>query len=331
MTSKIHDIANEAQVSTATVSRVLNGTKPVSDALSARVMAVVERLHFEPNLAAQSLRTRRSLVIGVIIPNISNPFFTIVAQAVQEVAEQAGYIVTICSSHENLATENKYLQLMHNRRVDGVIIGVVDRNMTQLTALLQSSVPIVLVDRRLEGAAIDSVTVDNQRGAYIAVEHLIQRGYQRIAMLGGSASISTAVDRLAGYRQALHDNDLSVDETLVVAGSYTKESGVELGKRLLSLPDPPTAVLVASNQMALGFFGVVKEYGLHIPHTVAIIGFVDGVWTSLVTPPITVIDVPDYDLGKSAAEMLLKRIRGEETGEPKHVVLRTKLVIRGST
>lgn len=330
MRSKIHDIAKEAQVSIATVSRVLNGTQPVSDALSARVLMAAERLHYQPNPGAQSLRTRRSLVIGVIIPNISNPSFTDMVQAVQEVADQAGYIVTICSSHEDLAMEQSYLRLLHNRRVDGAIMTVVDRHMTQLTALLQNNVPVVLMDRLLEEVAIDSVTVDVQRGAYFAVEHLIQRGYQRIAMLGGPASASTAVDRLAGYRQALHDNGLSVDEALVLAGNYTQESGVELGKRLLDLPDPPTAVLVANNQMTLGFFRVVKEYGLRIPHNVAIVGFDDSEWSSLVTPPITVIDMPTYDLGKVAAEMLLKRIRGEETGEPKHVVLRCKLVIRGS-
>ena len=210
-------------------------------------------------------------------------------------------------------------------------MAVVDHHMTQLMELLQSNVTVVLVDRRLEGVAIDSVTIDNQRGAYFAVEHLIQRGYQRIAMLGGPASVSTAVDRLAGYRQALRDNGLSVDETLVLEGDYTQESGVELGKRLLGLPDPPTAVLVANNEMTLGFFRVVKEYGLRIPHNVAIVGFDNSEWSSLVTPPITVIEQPTHDVGKAAAEILLKRIRGEETGEPKHVVLRARLVIRGST
>lgn len=327
---KLKDIADDAQVSIATVSRVLNGSQPVSEELQARVLASVKKLGYQPNLVARSLRTRRSFVLGVVLPTIANPFFTDIVRAVEDVAHQAGYAVTIHSSDQDLAREQRCLQVLCNRMVDGVLIAVVDRQASDLSPLIKRDVPVVLIDRCLDGVSLDSVTVDTRRGAYTAVEHLIQRGYRRIGMLGGPQSVSTANDKLEGYCQALREHGLAVDDELILLGDYTEASGRELARRFLDMPQPPDAVLVANNVMTLGFFAVVREYGLRVPQEIAFIGFDDRQWASLVVPPVTMIDQPIYELGRIATEMLLERMAGDEVGGVRQRVLRTRLIVRGS-
>lgn len=330
MPLKIKDIAADAGVSIATVSRVLNGSQTVAAALRARVMASVQRMGYHPNMVARSLRTRKSFVLGVIIPTIANPFFTDIVQGIEHAASSAGYITTILSSDQDLAKEHRNLQVLHDRRVDGVLIAVADRQASDLSQLTNAGVPVVLVDRRLDGAQLDSVTVDTRRGAYSAVEFLVQRGYKRIGLLGGPSTVSTAADKLDGYRAALEDNGIVLDQTLVLLGDYTEASGRDLGRRLLSMAHPPEAVLVANNVMTLGFFTVVREYGLRVPHELAFIGFDDRPWSSLVMPPITMVDQPTYDLGRLATETLLERIIGDGADGWKNQLLRTKLIVRSS-
>ena len=330
MSLKIKDIADDAQVSIATVSRVLNGSPTVHEELRARVLASVEKLGYQPNMVARSLRIRKTMVLGVIIPTIVNPFFTDIVRGVEDVASRAGYVVTVHSSDNDLAKERRYLNVLRNRKVDGVLIAVAHQQESNLGPLVESGVPVVLVDRCLDGAPLDSVTVDTRQGAYLAVELLIQRGYKRIGFLGGPPSVSTANDKLAGYRAALQDYGLPADEGLILSGDYTEASGRELGRRLINLPGRPDAVLVANNLMTLGFFTVVREYGLRVPHEIAFIGFDDRQWAWLVTPPITMIEQPTYELGHIATQMLLERVTGEYAGEERHQILRTKLLIRGS-
>jgi DNA-binding LacI/PurR family transcriptional regulator len=249
---------------------------------------------------------------------------------VEDVAHQAGYAVTIHSSDQDLAREQRCLQVLCNRMVDGVLIAVADRQASNLSPLIKHDVPVVLIDRCLDGVSLDSVTVDTRRGAYTAVEHLIQRGYRRIGLLGGPQSVSTANDKLEGYCQALREHGLAVDDELILLGDYTEASGRELARRFLDMPQPPDAVLVANNVMTLGFFAVVREYGLRVPQEIAFIGFDDRQWASLVVPPVTMIDQPIYELGRIATEMLLERMAGDEVGGVRQRVLRTRLIVRGS-
>lgn len=330
MPVSMKDIARDSRVSVATVSRVLNGSATVREELRARVLASVEKLGYQPNMVARSLRMRRTMVLGVIIPNILNPFFTDIVRGVEDAALKAGYVVTVLSSDQSLVKERRYLQLLRNRMVDGVLIAVAHRWESDLSPLVERGLPVVLVDRSLEGCAFDRVTVDTWRGAYLATELLIQRGYRRIAFLGGPSSVSTATDKLAGYRAALEQYGMQADERLVMEGDYTEASGRDLGRRFLDMPDRPDAVLVANNLMTLGFYTIVREYGLRVPHEIAFVGFDDRPWAALAVPPITTIDQPTYDLGRTATEMLLARVSGEVAGEPRQVVLPCKLVIRGS-
>ncbi len=333
MALKIKDIAEDAGVSIATVSRVLNDSQPVSKELRERVMSSVQRLGYRPNVLARGLRLKRTFVIGVIVPNIRNAYFTDIVRAVEDVALEAGFVVTVVSSDQDLDKERRYVDVLRNRLVDGALVAVADRHRSDLSPLIDSQVPVVLIDRRLEACgACDSVTVDVRQGAYVAVQHLIQRGYERIGMISGPLSVSTAADKLAGYRQALADSGRPVDESLIYMGDYTEDSGSRLARAMLRAPVPPQAVLVANNMMTLGFVRVVKEYGLRVPHDIAFISFDDSAWASLVTPPVTLVDQPTYELGKAAMEILLDRIDGEPDGddEPRHIVLRPSLILRGS-
>jgi DNA-binding LacI/PurR family transcriptional regulator len=272
---------------------------------------------------------RKSFVLGVIIPSISNPFFTAVARAVEDTALEAGYAVTICSSDQDLAKERRYLGVLRNRMADGALITVANTEKSDLSPLLASGMPVVLVDRCLSGVTLDSVTIDTRRGAYMAVEHLLERGYRRIGLVGGPPPVSTATSKLEGFCQALRDRGLPVEQELLLAGAYTEESGYELGARLLGLRNPPDALVVANNQMTLGFFRLVKERGLRVPQEIAFVGFDDAPWASLVVPPVTVIDQPTYDLGRSATKMLLERLDGGRE-EVRHEVLPARLIVRGS-
>jgi LacI family transcriptional regulator len=329
MATQIRDIAADAQVSVATVSRVLNGSRTVNEALRVRVVESVARLGYQPNVFARSLRLHKSFVLGVIIPSITNPFFTAVARAVEDTALEAGYAVAICSSDQDMARERRYLDVLRNRMVDGALVTVADRQSSDLAPLLQSGMPVVLVDRCLTGVTLDSVTVDTRRGAYMAVEHLLGRGYRRIGLVGGPPHVSTAVSKLEGFRQALTDHGLPIEADLMVAGEYTDASGYEAGARLLGLRNPPEAVVVANNQMTLGFFRLVRERCLRVPQEMAFIGFDDAPWAALVVPPVTVIDQPTYDLGRCATELLLERLDGGRR-EIRHAVLPTRLIVRGS-
>jgi DNA-binding LacI/PurR family transcriptional regulator len=327
--SQMKLIAEDAQVSIATVSRVLNGKDSTSVETRERVMRSVEKLGYKPNMIARSLRTRKSFVLGLIIPSITNPFFTNIARAVEDIALQSGYVVTIFSSDQNLEKEKHCLEFMCNRMVDGALVAVADQFKSNLDLLANSEIPVVLIDRCLENASFDRVMVDTYGGTYRAVEYLLQRGYHRIGMIAGPQNVSTAVDKALGYKQALADHNLPLEENLLLYGDYTEESGVALGRHFLSQPQPPDAVIVSNNLMTLGLYRVIKEYGLRIPHEIALVGFDDIQWSSLVTPPITMVDQPTYELGKKAIEFLLERIAGN-TEKPRKHILRTQMVIRGS-
>lgn len=330
MPSRIKDIAQDAGVSTATVSRVLNKTQSVSEELQARVEASVAKLGYRPNIVARSLRLRRTFVIGMIIPNVSNAYFMDIVRAAEDVAIESGYAGTICSSDQDLTKERRYVEMLRDRMVDGALIAVADRQASDLSSLVRAKVPIVLIDRRLDDAALDSVTVDTRSGAYSGVQHLVQRGYKRIATIAGPQSVSTGADKLEGYREALRDAGLPIDEELICIGDYSDASGYELGRGLLNISHPPQAVLAANNLMTLGLLRAVQERGLRIPHDIGIIGFDDNKWASLLSPPVTFVDQPTYELGKTATELLLARMKGERRPSVEHVVLRTRLIVRGS-
>jgi LacI family transcriptional regulator len=338
----IRQIAREARVSIATVSRVLNGAPTVDAALAEQVQAAAARLGYRPNGVARSLRLQRTLTLGAVIPTITNPYFTDTVRAMQDVAAGAGYTLLVANSDRDPQKEETALATLLDRRVDGVILvsaATEPGPSPALRALLDAGTPVVAMDRALPTLEIDRVVVDTRAGAHAAVRHLIQTGRRRIAFVAGPPTISTAVEKLLGYMAALEEAGIPREESLILPGDYTLESGEAMAERLLALrrtPDASDAVLVANNLMTLGVFRTLLRADVRIPQDLAVVGYDDVPWTDAVRPALTIVSQPTYELGQEAVRLLLGRLRESRSsgGAPASPVFRTlpaRLVIREST
>jgi LacI family transcriptional regulator len=341
----IRDLAAEAGVSVATVSRVLNGTGNVDAALRQRVVAAAARLAYRPNGVARSLRLQRTTTLGAVIPSITNPYFTDAVRAMQDAAAAHGYTLLVANSDRDPAKEEAALTTLLDRRVDGVVLVSAagdPRPSPALRALLESGTPLVAVDRALPSLDLDRVLVDTRAGARDAVAHLAARGRRRIALIAGPPTISTAAEKLAGYRDGLTGAGLPFDPALVLPGDYTLESGETQAAALLDLSPRPDAVLIANNLMSLGALRVLLRRDADVPAGLAVVGYDDVPWTEAVRPALTVVAQPTYDLGRRAVELLVWRLGrrarkgAPEAREGRHdapitEVLPTTLVVRESS
>lgn len=327
MASTIQDVARTAEVSPATVSRVFNGGR-VSAELAERVRRAAEQLDFAPNRVAASLRTRRGSVIGLLIPDIENPFFTAMARGVEDAAQRTGLSVVLCNTDEDVAKERRYLEVALAERMAGVIVAAASGERTDLSGLRARGMPVVAVDRRPHGGEVDVVLVDNEVGSREATEHLLGRGYRRIACVTGPRGASTSEERLAGYRAATRELPYPAEEFTRYA-DFRAEGGYRAMADLLACPRRPDAVFAANNLMAVGALRALAEAGLSAPEF-GVLSFGDVPWASLVTPSLTTVHLPSYDLGLTAAALLQDRVSG--TSRPlRTVVLRTELRVRAST
>jgi len=329
----VHDVARRAGVSTSTVSHVVNGTRFVSDELRERVLAAMRELDYTPNAAARMLTLKRSRTIGLIVSDIRNPFFASVARGVEDVAQELGYTVVLCNSDESAEREAACLTALESRAVDGVLLasaGVADEH---LSRLVRAGFPIVLVDRDLPELGAPAVVLDNEGAAYNAVRHLLAGGHRRIAMLSGRASISTTTERIAGYRRALREAGLAVDERLIVSGASTSEGGAAAATVVLEVDPPPSAIFSGNNLMSIGALQAIANHGLVVPDDIALVGFDDFPypWSDAFRPHLTTVAQPTYELGRRAAEILVEHLRGSSSNHPERVVLEGKLVVRESS
>ena len=329
----VHDVARRAGVSTSTVSHVVNGTRFVSDELRERVLAAMRELDYTPNAAARMLTLKRSRTIGLIVSDIRNPFFASVARGVEDVAQELGYTVVLCNSDESAEREAACLTALESRAVDGVLLasaGVADEH---LSRLVRAGFPIVLVDRDLPELGAPAVVLDNEGAAYNAVRHLIAGGHRRIAMLSGRASISTTTERVAGYRRALHEAGLALDERLIVSGASTSEGGAAAATVVLEVDPPPSAIFSGNNLMSIGALQAIANCGLVVPDDIALVGFDDFPypWSDAFRPHLTTVAQPTYELGRRAAEILVEYLRGARSNHAERVVLEGKLVVRESS
>ena len=323
-------IAKAAGVSPATVSRVINATRPVSEDLRRRVMAALEEHDFRPNPMARALKGHSTLTLGVVVSDFANPFFTAVVRGVEEVAGAAQHSVILCNSDERADKEHQYLDLLRAKRIEGIILSPCDGSPPSSYRGLEST-PLVFIDRDVPGIRADVVRVDNVRGAREAVAYLAELGHERIATIAGPQHLTTGVERLLGYREAMEAAGLTVRPDLVVTGNFKQDSGYDLARALLNLTPPPTALFVANNLMCLGAMVALNEAGLQIPAELSVIGFDDMDWAMLTRPPLTVVSQPAYDVGAAAAELLLKRLTTRDTSQRRTVLLTPELVVRSST
>ncbi len=328
--STIVDVARAAKVSTATVSRVLNGHPGVDPRLAATVLQAVKDLGYRPSRVARSLRTRRNQVLALIISDVrTGPFFGDVVRGVEDVAYGAGYSLFLCNTDEDSAKEASYIELAAAEAVSGVIL-TPSGPRTDLTPLVEFGIPVVLTDRSLTGRQADSVVVDNVAGAYEAVSHLLAGGYKRVACITGPLSITTGYQRRAGYVKALEDAGRALDESLVRVSDFREPGGRLAMEELLGLSPRPDAVFVTNHLMTIGVLQAISQAKLVIPKDIAVVSFDDMPWASLLSPPLTAVAQPAYDLGLESARLLLNRIEGY-TGAPRMVTLSPTLQIRESS
>ncbi|HGM7307478.1 TPA: LacI family DNA-binding transcriptional regulator [Stenotrophomonas maltophilia] len=324
MSISINDVARVAGVSKSTVSRVLGGG-PVSEAVRGRVEAAIRQTGYHPNLQARRLRARHTGIIGLIVADIRNPFFTALIRAVEEVAYREGLRVTLCNTDEDPEREALYLQLMHEERISGLIFAPTRTTVGRLERLALGY-PTVLVDRAAPGGSIDSVVLDNPAAMAGLVEHLVARGYRRIGGLFGSTS-TTAAERRDGYLAAMRTHGLQPDYREV---EPTAEAAIATLDQWLADPSRPEALVASNSLLLMGALKAARSAGLAIPDALALAGFDNERWTELVEPGITVIEQPVEEMGRAAMSLLLERLRAPEL-PVRRLVMTGRCVVRGST
>ncbi len=329
LVATVKEVAERAGVSTATVSRVLSGSTGVREPLRSRVLEAARLLSYRPNRAARNLRVRSSRTVGVLIPDIENPFFTSVICGIEDALRETDYSLLLANYNENPEQEARGLETFRAEGVRGLIFAASSAPSRLYTELGDAGVAMVAVSRVPIRLRVDIVTVANREGAYHATAHLIQLGHKRVAIINGPEVLTTAHDRQAGYEDALREAGLPLEESLVVHCDFRQAAGHAAMQQLLSLAAPPTAVFAGSNLLTLGALQAIHESMLEIPSQIAIVGFDDLPWATSLRPPLTTVAQPAFEVGRTAAELLLDRVQNPAMPR-RQVVLETRLVVRSS-
>lgn len=329
----LKDIARMAGVSTATVSRVINHSGPVSAKTARKVLKVIEESGYVPDTIAKSLRMGQTKTVGLVVPDISNPFFPEVLNGAEAVCADHGYTIILGNTNEDIACEAKVVRSLRQHRADGLLMILVDESggtLRQALAGADSGLPIVFIDRHIEGFRYDSVIIDNEAGTSQATRYLLDLGHTRIAIVHGPTTTTPGVGRLRGYEMAMRAAGTPMRPEYVLEGDFRVMSGYGLARQLMSLPDPPTAIIGGNNLMTMGIFRCLRDMDISIPDQVSLIGFDDFSLAAYLTPPLTVVERPMSDMGRLAADLLLSRVEKRDLGPVRRVVLPTALKVRGS-
>lgn len=334
----IKDVAKMAGVAPITASRVINDSGYVSEKTRKRVEEAIEALGYVPNRVARSLRSKQTNTLALVLTDITNPFWTTIARGVEDVASREGFSVILCNTDESEAKEHSYVQVLLQKQVDGFLLVPANSTSRSIGLIRKQEVPLVVLDRTVP-APVDTVKSDSVDGAYRLTCHLLAQGYRHIAMLSGPREVSTAVDRVKGYQQALADfasTELSEDDEplhapMVIYGEFTQQGGYEMMKQLLELAPPPTAVFAANNFIAIGAFRALREAGLQVPEDIALVAFDDLPLTFMLAPFLTVAAQPVYEMGCRAAQLLLRRLVEHERGPAQEILLPVDIIVRRSS
>lgn len=325
----IKDIAKEANVSVATVSRVLNNKPDVGDETRAKILNIIDEMNYNPNSVARGLVMQKTHTIGLIIPDISNPFFPQVARAIEDKAQKLDYSVIFFNTDNHLEREKKAVELFKSKQVDGLIVSLSVGNEKILKNLKKANYPVVQIDRSVLDDYYPLVSIDNQNSAYQIVEYMLKKGYRKIAHITGDLNATTARDRLEGYKKALNDYQLEINEDYIIEGDYTQHSGYEAMQKLLKLENRPTAVFAANDLSAAGVYKALFAADLKIPGDIAVAGHDDIEIASLLRPELTTMRQPKYSLGEKAVTVLLRMINSQDLNIEDQI-LKTNLIIRES-
>ena len=324
----LKDIAEMAKVSSATVSKVLNGKdEHISDATRQRILDIVEREGYIPNAIAKSLKMKQTKTLGIIIPDVMNLFFSELARGIEDAAEKKGYSVILCNTDNKIQKEEKYIQMLQEKMVDGIILTAAEQSVSK--SLKRRNTPIVLLDRDLLiDEEVGRIVVDNMEGAFNATKFLVEKGCRNIGFISSDDVNKSSGQRLEGYKNAILANDLEIDNEIIYLESYSIETGYKGTMKILEKKDID-GICCGNDLIAIGAIKALKEREINVPRDVKVIGFDDIQISQYMDPPLTTIKQPIYEMGEEAVKMLIGIINGKGQGSTK--ILRTRLIERGSS
>ncbi|MEI7670747.1 MAG: LacI family DNA-binding transcriptional regulator [Deltaproteobacteria bacterium] len=329
----IKDIAKRAGVSATTVSMALNHHPRISRKTRDRILVIAEELHYYPNYVARSLVSRQSKTLGLVITNIMNPFYTELAKGIEDKAMELGYNVILCSTSYDPRLQKHFIDLLRSKGVDGIVFSSVEINDPDIKPLLDDNFPFVLVNRRTHipefEKMIDYTVLDNYLGGYMAMQHLIKLGHRRVAIIAGSFTASTAMERTEGAKKAMIEGGLTIEPDLIVESHFSQEKAYEATRNLLARESPPTAIFAQNDYMALSVREAVFDIGMRIPEDIALVGFDNIAACALRGVELTTIRQKKYEMGAMAIEILCKRIK-DSAAPVSQIVLKPEIMVRKS-
>lgn len=328
----IKDIAKRLNVSISTVSRALRNATDINAATKKAIITVAEELNYQPNQLAVSLRQKQTHTIGVIVPNLDY-VLSMMVRGIDEVALEAGYTVMVCQSNESFGREILNSNRMLNSLLDGLIVSVSSETKTyeHIKKFQERNLPIIAFDRIIPEIIAPNVILDNELGGFIATEHLIQQGYKKIAILAGQKNLGISNTRMSGYINALGKNQIAIDQSLIVHCDFNQDYAYFATKELLKQKNRPDAIFTITDRMAIGAMLAIKEKGLNMPEDIGLVGFNNEPVMSLVTPAISSVDQPSFEMGKVAAKLFIQRMHGNEDTVLVNEILKPKLIVRASS
>lgn len=327
----IRDVAKRAGVATMTVSRVINNSGYVSDATRSKVEAAIDELGYVPNMLGPSLRFNQTNTLALVLTDITNPFWTTLARGVEDAAQEKGYSVILCNTDESLEKQDQYLTMLLKRRIDGILFVPAGDKAEPVRLIQKQKVAVVILDRNIPDVNVDIVRGDSFDGAYQLTRHLIELGHQHIAILSGPRNISTSVERVEGYCQALNEAGLEVNPDNIHWGNFRENMGAEMARQALKVIPRPTAIVAVNNFIANGAWQTLFQAGLNVPEDVSLVTFDDMPASIMPTPFLTVAVQPAYDMGYQATQLLLARMLNEGPDERQEIILPVQLFIRQSS
>ncbi len=330
----IHDIARELKISASTVSRALNDNPRISQATKDKIKSLALKMGYQPNTVASNLRTQKTNTIGIVVPLINRHFFSTFISGVEDVAFASGYNVIISQSNDLLDKEKKIVQSLFSNRVDGLItsLSMQTDEFDHFQLFTNKSIPLVFFDRVVPNLDANKIVVDDFAVGFKATQHLIDQGYLRIAHLAGPTVLNTYRERMNGYMAALEKNGFTIDEDLIIHNRLTRIDGQEAIKQLLALPNPPDAIFCGNDTSALSMIVYLKKIGVKIPEEFGIIGFSNEPFSEVVTPSISTLKQPAFEMGVKAAELLINEIESKvRPKEYQTITMPTELIIRESS
>ncbi|MEJ8543865.1 LacI family DNA-binding transcriptional regulator [Brevibacillus borstelensis] len=328
MKPTIYDVAREAGVSIATVSKVINNTGRISEKTRKLVLSVMKEMNYQPSVVASALTGKSTYTIGLMIPDLANPFFSGIARSIEDRGHALGYNIVICSTDYDPEKEAKYISLLLQKSVDGIILASGFENVETVRELIKQKVPLAIIAREIPSLEVDTVAVDDFLGGYQAASHLISLGHRRIAII--ARDLWSNRERMRGYRHALDEAGIDYGRDVEYVMESNVESGKALAEKLLRSADPPTAIFACNDLLAMGAIHAARRLGMSIPRDLSVVGFDNTAWASVTDPPLTTVAQPIRDMGTHVMNLLIQEINGEKKHKQR-IVLLPELVVREST